>query len=75
MKETLDTIAKAVDTHERIGAWFAALGCLLVAALLYVGPDTMPEEIPRHREMGMGVGVFGLVFLVALGAKAPDEEA
>ena len=69
MKETLDTIAKAADTHERIGAWFAALGCLVVGGLLFVGPDTLPEEIPRHREIGVGVAVFGLVFLVALGAK------
>lgn len=69
MKETIDTIAKAADTHERIGAWFAALGCLVVAAVLYIGPDTLPEEIPLHKEIGIGVGVFGLVFLIALGAK------
>ncbi len=65
----MDTVGKVVDAHERIGAWCAALACMVVGALVYVGPDTIPEELPQHRAIGLGFIGFGVVFVVALAAR------
>lgn len=35
-------------------------------ALIYVGPEGMAEEIPYHKEIGLGLVAVGVLFLVAL---------
>ncbi|MDA1265407.1 MAG: hypothetical protein O2816_10055 [Planctomycetota bacterium] len=64
--EVLEGVGEVVDKHERIGAWFGALGAIGGGVLIYIGPGTMAEEIPIHRELGLGFGAFGFVFLLAL---------
>ena len=64
--EALEEVGKFMDLRDRIGAWCAALGSIGAGVLFYIGPDTIKEEIPIHKELGIGFGAFGFVFLCAL---------
>lgn len=57
------------DVRDRIGAWCAALAACGGAVLLWIAPGTLAEEIPRHREIAIGTGAFGVVFVLALASR------
>lgn len=65
-------LAKAYDAWQRIGAFFGALGTIAAGVVLYLGPEDIATELPAHREIGVAVGAFGVVFLLAvvLGSKS-----
>lgn len=61
-----------MEKHEKIGiydgikGWCGALGMIGIGVLVYVGPAEIAEELPRHREIGIAIGAFGVVFAFAL---------
>lgn len=66
------SLAKAYDAWQRIGAFFGALGTIAAGVVFYLGPEDIGEQVPAHREIGIAIGAFGVVFLLAvvLGSKS-----
>lgn len=62
----LETAGRLADVRDKIGAWCAALAAIGGGALLWIGPEEIAEEIPRHREFGAALGALGVVTVFAL---------
>lgn len=51
---------------DKIKYLFAILAAFLGGGILIAGPDTIPEEIPYHVEIGIAFIAFGCLMIAAL---------
>ncbi len=56
-----DVVERLATARDRIGVACACLAALVGGVVLWIGPEELRREIPRHREIGAGFVVFGVV--------------
>lgn len=55
-----------LSLSDKIKLAIVALGVLAGALLCFNGPAELREDVPYHRELGLGFGAFGVLIFLAL---------
>lgn len=55
-----------LSLSDKIKLAIVALGVLAGAVLCFVGPPELREDVPYHRELGLGFGAFAVLIVLAL---------
>lgn len=69
IKDDLEDVGNAWEWWQRQVIRFSMICGLGVGVLFFKGPDQLREELPYHKEIGIGIFAFSLVFLIALSGK------
>jgi len=65
--ETIEDVEHVRGIYDYIKAVLTAFGTIGLGTLIaFFAPQSLQEEIPIHRELGLGFMVFGALFVLAL---------
>ena len=62
----MGALERFLDARQKVGVFCGGLAMLGAGAVLWIGPDDIPEKLPQHRLVGVCAAGFGVLALAVL---------